>query len=189
MKLNFTRFLFLLLSSVALYSCGSSSVLSKRSPREKYEDKTADMAGKNNPALSKWRNAGEYSLHHPLSVPDNYFESGKFFAADSSATSFAVKVKRGQKLTASFRRSQNAPNKVYLDLWNAGNNSDPEFLVAADTLFNKVEYIAGNDMSLILRFQGEIGFAGNYFFTIQTGPSLLYPIAANVKAPIGSFLG
>lgn len=190
MNASFTRSFIVLLCCAGFFSCASTAVTtSKRSPREKYESKTANTVGKNNPVLSKWRNAGEYSLHHPLAAPNNYFESGRFFATDSSATSFAVNIKRGQKLTASFRKSLGTPNKVYLDLWNATNRLDPNFLIASDTINNMVEYIAGNDMDLILRFQGEIGFAGNYFFTVQTGPSLLYPIAANVKAPIGSFWG
>ena len=189
MSKNFTHYFIIAVFPLLLASCSTSRQGNAATPRDKYEDRQKANSVKNDPALSQWRNAGVWALSHPLSIPNAYFESGRFYASDSTATAFLVSVKRGQKLTAAFQSAANSMGRGYLDIWKYVAGGAPQFIAAADTSYNYIETIAGGDVNIIVRFQGQIGFAGNYILDIHTGPSLMYPIPSNIKAPVGSFFG
>jgi len=110
---------FLMLALVQI-SCNPliSGVFSKKTVREKYEDKMKKDSGKNNPAVNAWLNAAEYSLNNPLSIPPTYSESGIFSANNHTATSLKVFIKRGQKLVARLNKTSARPYAVYMDLWH-----------------------------------------------------------------------
>jgi len=184
---------FLMLALVQI-SCNPliSGVFSKKTVREKYEDKMKKDSGKNNPSVNAWLNAAEYSLNNPLSIPPTYSESGIFSANNHTATSLKVFIKRGQKLVARLNKTSARPYAVYMDLWHAADavtGAALEYILAADTANNSLEYIATKDERLIIRYQPQIATDGNYEISISPMASFTFPIAAAAKSNIGSFWG
>ncbi|MCY7291834.1 MAG: M23 family metallopeptidase [Ferruginibacter sp.] len=168
-----------------------NGLLTKKTDREKYEQKVLKDSGKLNPIVNAWLNAAEYSLNNPLNVGGNFSEIGRFYKNDSTATSYLVDIKRGQKIIVSLNKLNNNFN-VYMDLWEAGDTSIrkiPAFITASDTAFNTIEYAATKDEKLIIRFQQELSAQGDYAFDIKTGPVFSFPISPSVKSNIGSLWG
>lgn len=174
-------------------STSSHSIFSKKTPREKYEEQVIKTAGKTNPVVNAWLNAGEFSLNHPVYIPENgYNETGAFNPSNITAASFSIAIKRGRKLTAVLTEKDNNNFKAYMDIWHAGDTSSnraPVFISSADTSLNFIEFVASADENVIIRFQPEIGSKGNYELKIRESPSLAFPIPPNVKSNIGSFWG
>jgi murein DD-endopeptidase MepM/ murein hydrolase activator NlpD len=167
-------------------------VLSKKTVREKYEDKMKKDSGKNNPSVNAWLNAAEYSLNNPLGIPPTYSESGIFSANNHTATSLKVFIKRGQKLVARLNKTSAMPYAVYMDLWRAADTTTSvalEYILAADTANNSFEYIATKDERLIIRYQPQLATDGSYAIAISHMASFTFPIAASAKSNIGSFWG
>jgi len=184
---------FLMLAVVQI-SCTtlSSGLFSKKTVREKYEDKVKKDSGENNPVVNAWLNAAEYSLNNPLSIPSTYSESGRFSANNQSATSLKFFIKRGQKLVVRLNKTSANPYAVYMDLWHAGDSATGatlEYILAADTVSNSFEYIATKDAKLIVRYQAQISSDGSYAISISPMASFTFPIAASAKSNIGSFWG
>lgn len=172
---------------------GKNGIFAKRTAREMYEAKVLKDSGKLNAVVNAWLNAAEFSLNNPLVVSNNFNEKGRFFMNDSTATAYAVNIKRGQKIYVSLNKIVSA-NKVnvYMDLWEAGDSTQskkPVFITASDTTTNLVEYAAAKDQTLIIRFQQLLSTFGDYEFEIKTGPLFHFPISSSVKSNIGSLWG
>ncbi len=179
------KYLFFAFFFALLYSCNSSTRLfTKKTAREHYEEALKKQWPKNDPTVQRWINAGKYALSNPFPVTNNYSETGRIEPADSSAVAFLISVKRGQKLSVSLTGITDPRRHIYTDIWKV--SATPEFLNAADTLTNSIDLIPNEDMQLIIRMQAALNFNGNYSLHMYTGPSLQFPIAAGVKAPIGS---
>ena len=166
----------------------SKATFSKKTPREKYEEKIK-ISAPVSPAVTDWLNAGTYALNHPFFTPDVYAESGRVYSNIYSATAFSTEIKTGQQLTVSFKSDPGAAFKTYLELWRAGDTLTgrlPALLIAADTALNFIAYNAAHDERLVIRFQQELGTSGSYNFHFQTGPSLQFPIPSDVRSAIGS---
>lgn len=170
----------------------STGVFSKKTVREKYEDKLQKDSGKNNPAVNAWLNAAEYSLNNPLSIPSTYSENGLFSALNPTATSLKVFIKRGQKLEVKLQKIGARNYDVYMDLWQAADSATAAslaYITAADTTSNSIHYIAEKDGYLIVRYQPQISSDGSYSVSLTPTPSFVFPIAASAKSYIGSFWG
>jgi len=168
-----------------------NGLLTKKTDREKYEQKVLKDSGKLNPIVNAWLNAAEYSLNNPLNVGGNFSERGRFYKNDSTATSYLVDIKRGQKINVSLNNLNNNFN-VYMDLWEAGDTAirkTPAFITASDTGRNTIEYAATKDEKIIIRFQQDLSAQSEYEFEIKTGPVFSFPISPSVKSNIGSLWG
>ncbi len=178
-----------------LLSCNlkvKNGLLVKKTSREKYEEKVLKDSGKMNPLVNAWLNAAESSLNNPLKVTGNFAEKGRFFNNDSSATSYLIDIKRGQRMVVSLDKITTGYFNVYMDLWEAGDtsiNKLPSFIAAADTMQGKLEYAATRDERIVIRFQKELYAQGDYEFEIKTGPAFGFPISPLVKSNIGSLWG
>lgn len=184
----------LLLVTLVQTSCNplARGVFSKKTVREKYEEKLQKDSGKSNPVVNAWLNAAEYSLNNPLTIPPTYYEYGKFLATNQTATALKVSVKRGQKLVVKLDKTSIQPYAIYMDLWRAADSTTGkslEYILAADTAINKLEYIAAKDEKLIVRYQPQLSSTGTYAISISPMPSFTFPVAASVKSNIGSFWG
>ena len=184
---------FLVLAFIQI-SCNplSTGVFSKKTVREKYEDKLQKDSGKNNPVVNAWLNAAEYSLNNPLRIQPTYYEYGRFSATIPTATSLKIFVKRGQKLVVKLNKTSARPYAVYMDLWHAADSTTGAglaYILAADTAINSLEYIAEKDEKLIVRYQPQISSDGSYSISISPTASFVFPIAATAKSNIGSFWG
>lgn len=169
-----------------------NGLFTKKTIREKYEEKVLKDSGKFNPVVNAWLNAAEFSLNNPFGVGANFSEKGRFYENDSIATAYLVTVNRGQKISISLNKRSADNFNVYIDLWEAKDTSlrkIPAFIIAADTASNEIEYIAAKDEKLIVRFQHALPAKGDYDFDIKTGPAFSFPISPLVKSNIGSLWG
>ncbi len=189
--MKFSAALFFIVVISIATSCSTSrskGTFSKKTPREKYEEKIR-ISAPVSPAVTAWLNAGTYALNHPFFTPDVYGEAGRVYSNIYSATAFSTDIKTGQQLTVSFRRDPGSSFKTYLELWRAGDTltgRPPALLISADTALNFIAYNAAHDERLVIRFQQELGAEGSYNFHFQTGPSLQFPIPPDVRSSIGS---
>ncbi len=170
----------------------SSGVFSKKTIREKYEDKLKKDSGEHNPLVIAWLNSAEYSLNNPLSIPTAYTETGKFSANNHTATSLKVFLERGRRLSVTLNKTSAQPYAVYLDLWYAGDSArqtPPRFISAADTASNSLDYVATKDETLIIRYQSQLSVNGSYTISIRPQASFGFPIDPSVKSNIGSLWG
>ncbi len=168
-----------------------NGLFSKKTDREKYEEKVLKDSGKLNPVVNAWLNAAEFSLNNPLNVSSDFSEKGRFYLNDSTATAYIINIKRGQKIIT-FLHKLGGNYNVYMDLWEAGDSlqkKQPLFIKASDTATNTIEYAATKDEKLIVRFQQELAANSEYEFEIKTGPVFYFPIAPSVKSNIGSLWG
>lgn len=194
MKMKGPLFFVYIITATTL-SCSPGSgggVLAKKTDREKYTDRIKTGGGMNSPAVKAWLAAGEYALDYPLGIQNNYSEAGMFSITNSGAHSVFTEVKKGMKISVSLVRRDPANTKVYMDLWRRGDSTTREprqFIGAADTASNIMEYIAYSDEKLLIRFQKEIGSSGTYRFFLQTGPAFIFPVRSDVKSNIGSLWG
>lgn len=187
-------YLGLLLFAMAQVSCNTlnSRIFSKKTIREKYEDKLEKDSGKHHPLVNAWLNSAEYSLNNPLSISTPYYETGRFSADNPTATSLKVFLERGRKLSVKLNKTSAQPYAVYVDLWYAGDSAretPPRFISAADTVNNSLDYVAEKDEWLIVRYQSQISINGSYTIAISPKASFSFPISPAVKSNIGSFWG
>ena len=194
MKINrlFFPVIAVLLFAISCSTRNAAGILIKKSERERYEDGITKGGGINNPIVKSWLAAGEYALNYPLGILNNYTEAGMFTTNNFGAHSFITNLKRGMKISVSLLRKDTINTKVYIDMWlapDSTSNQPRRFIGAGDTATNTMQYIAYNDEKLIIRFQKEIGNAGSYQFSLQTGPSFTFPIRTDVKSNIGSLWG
>ncbi|MEJ7611561.1 MAG: M23 family metallopeptidase [Ferruginibacter sp.] len=181
-------FIVILLFATACSTSRSKGVFSKKTPREKYEEKIKEAAPAS-PAVTAWLNAGTRALNYPFYAADTYSESGRIYSNVYNATAFSTEIKTGRKLTVSFKRDPLSAYKTYLELWRPADTltgRPAALILAADTALNFLEFNATRDERLVIRFQQEIGASGAYYFQFQSGPSLQFPISASVRSSIGS---
>lgn len=194
MKL-FMKFIVPLIAVMVFLSCNlkvKNGLFAKKTDREKYEAKVLKDSGKLNPVVNAWLNAAEFSLNNPLNVGGNFFEKGRFYKNDSTATAYLIELKRGQKINVALYKSTGNNYTVYMDLWEAGDSllrKPPVFITASDTSLNTLEYAATKNEKLIIRFQQELSAETDYDFEIKTGPVFNFPISPSVKSNIGSLWG
>ena len=191
----FTESLLAVITLTFILSCNlkvKNGLFAKKTDREKYEAKVLKDSGKLNAVVNAWLNAAEFSLNNPLNVGGNFFEKGRFYKNDSTATAYLIEIKRGQKINVALYKPTTQNFIVYMDLWEAGDtlkNKMPVFILSADTSLNTFEYAATKDEKLIVRFQQEIAAESDYEFEIKTGPVFQFPISPLVKSNIGSLWG
>lgn len=180
---------------VTVFSCSTktgSILASKKTERQKYGELIKATGGADNALLQAWAYAGAYALDYPLAVSNNYAEAGNFAPSAGGAAAFITEVNRGMRLSVSLRKKEPGNLKMYIDLWRAGDTltgRPRSFLIEADTASGIIYFTADRDEKLIIRFQKEIGKSGGYNFTMETGPSLLFPVRGDVKSNIGSLWG
>ena len=194
MRLNDNTGVFILWLGIAItmHSCSTPGpgLFDKKTPHEVYGQHITD-AGLRGTALGRsWFTAAEQSLANVIDITIPYTETGYFAAEKPRASSWQFQVKRGERLHIQLSRNPSAGFIIYMDLWEkAEGNAKPKLLLAADTAGRLLEYDSKNQGTYILRLQPELLQSGEYTLSINTGPSLAFPLPAKAKTNIGSFWG
>jgi murein DD-endopeptidase MepM/ murein hydrolase activator NlpD len=177
---------------ILLYACSSrGGLFGKKTPHEEYAKKIEDAGLKETALGDAWFKAAAITLSQPLDVSLPYKETGYFAAEKPNAVGLRFHAKRGEKLKILLAKKPVENFAVYLDLWQPFASPDkiPKLLQAADTANLSLEYTVNDDTIFIVRIQPELLKEGEYSLTINTGPSLAFPISPTVKSYIGSFFG
>src|SRR4051794_29149903 len=177
-----------------IHSCttpGPSGLFGKKSPHDDYGQRIKN-AGLSETALGRlWFSAARQSITSPVTVDLPYSESGYFAAEEPRAVGLVFRARRGEKLTINVSTKPSSGFAVYLDLWEQGSpgDSNPKFLVSADTLAATTQYDIEKESNYIVRLQPELLKSGEYVLSITAGPTLAFPVAPAAKSRIGSFWG
>jgi murein DD-endopeptidase MepM/ murein hydrolase activator NlpD len=183
-------------SSLLLFivSCSSprTGIFGNKTPHEQYEKKIKESGMKENPLTDAWLKAAAVTLSTPLDISLPYSESGYFPDEKANGIGLRFRARRGQKIKIALTKKSGSNLVMYVDLWQpypVSENKSPRFISAADTSRLILEQVVNEDTAFIVRIQPELMKEGEYTLSITAGPSLTFPIAANVKSNIGSYWG
>lgn len=162
-----------------IHSCnvvGPGGLFGPMSPHEKYGQQLK-AAGLEKTALGNaWFIAAETSLDSPLSIPIPYRERGYFPPDKARAATFRFEARQGQKITFSLDKKPLENFTLYLDLWEEKGDRREHLVGYADTATLRFSYETNRTAFFVLRVQPELLSGGEYTLTIQSGPSLAFPV-------------
>ncbi len=170
-------------------SCNTAKnkLFGKRSAHAQYAE-AITTSGLDKSVLGKaWFEAAEKALSDPQHISLPYKETG-FIASDRpAAAGFAFKVVRGENIVATFSGNPDSV-LIFLELWRPGLNK-PSLIATQDTVTKSLSFTVTKEDSLILRIQPELLVDLEYTLTLETQPSLAFPVAESGKPHMISFWG
>lgn len=175
---------------LVLASCGPSKkgiFADKRTDHQKYADKIRE-AGLDKTSMGKqWLEAARQSLTKPLNISLPYKETGYFAPERPSAAGLIFNARRGDRLTVSLSVVPDTIHHFFAELWQPGNEGqEPQHLASVDSTRNMVHDVE-EDGTFIVRFQPPLLEAAEYTVTINTGPSLAFPVSESGNPRLISF--
>ena len=193
--LNYFPFLYFLLIILFLSSCGSRETLrgvfKKETPYGAYVS-SLKAAKLNETAMGQdWMEAGQKALQTPIPVTLPFKETGYFPADRPRALGYKIEAKRGEKLVVNLEVKARQTMQVFMDLFESGTDpaTAPQRIASADSIATTLTYVVDEDMAHLLRIQPELLRGGTYTVTIQTEPTLAFPIPGKSSRHIASIWG
>lgn len=164
-----------------------------------------------------WVHAAETALSDPVTVEVPFLETAMFDAGRAEAVGYRFKALQGQRITVTLefeepagptgeitvdRHDEDAQPareilevndglKVFADVFRVDNNgSEPlEQVASYSEALNRLEFEPRRDREYILRLQPELLRGGRFRVTIETEPSLSFPVQDHGPEHIYSFFG
>ncbi len=168
-------------------SIGPAGLFKKMSPHETYGNRLK-TAGLQQTAMGlAWLQTADQSLSKALKISIPYKETGFFAAERVQAATYQFEAKRGEKLYISLSKNPAQNFNVFADVWQQSNLN--RVLVSADTTGKPFVLEVKQTGTYLLRLQPELLRSGEYTLTVQSGPTLSFPVAESGKPNIGSFFG
>jgi peptidoglycan LD-endopeptidase LytH len=180
-----------LLSFLLIISCSGPNrgMFGSRSPHEKYKNKLSE-AGLDQTVLGRsWLTMANKALTQPLAVNLPYRETGYFPSASPEAAGFRFTARRGDQLVITCAKKPADGFTLFMELWQPQQNEQPAMLQSADSAEAGLQYEIKKDGEYVLRLQPELLSSGEYTLTINTAPSLAFPVETKRDPRIGSFWG
>lgn len=193
--ISYSPFIYSLLITLFLTGCGSRETLrgvfKKESPYEAYVSSLKSAKLDETAVGQDWLAAGQTALQTPTPVTLPFKETGYFPADKPRALSYKVEVKRGEKLVVNLEMKARQTMQVFMDLFEAGTDptTAPKRVASADSTATNLTYVVDEDMAHLLRIQPELLRDGSYTITIQTQPTLAFPIPGKSSRHIASIWG
>ncbi|MBX0332233.1 peptidoglycan DD-metalloendopeptidase family protein [Pontibacter sp. HSC-14F20] len=188
-------FLYLILFTLFLSSCGSRETLrgvfKKETPYEAYVASLKTAKLDETAVGQDWLAEGQTALQAPIPVTLPFKETGYLPADKPRALGYKVAAKRGEKLVVSLEMKARQTMQVFMDLFEAGTDpaAELERVASADTAATTLIYVIDEDMAHLLRIQPELLRGGTYTITIETQPTLAFPIPGKSSRHIASIWG
>lgn len=162
------------------------------SPHEAYRY-GLEQAGLAESALGQaWQAAADSVLEEPASIPLPYREEGLLPPAAPGAVGFEVELTRGEQLIVEVSLGDSLPDTaVFVDLFRVHPEEDRRaFRVHSDTTSSgTLSYTVRQPGPYRVRIQPELLRGGRYEVTLQSLPSLVFPVDGRGAAAILSFFG
>ncbi|WP_207435825.1 M23 family metallopeptidase [Sabulibacter ruber] len=190
-----TSLLFIVLGILFLSSCSPQQTLrgvfKKQSPYEKYEAGLKEAKLDQTALGQQWKTAGERALQQPVPVTLPFKETGYFPADKPMAAGYQFSIKKGQKVAVKVETQGNNAPQVFVDLFEANpdNAADPKQVSYADSTATSLEYEVEEELPHLLRVQPELLRGGQYTVTIETMPTLAFPVKGKDSRAVQSFWG
>src|SRR5687768_7683875 len=163
--------------------------LATASPRERYAERLR-MAGLDSTALTReWQAAATRALSTAPLVTAPFEEAGYFASARPDARGYRVRVRRGQRLVATFGMTGSRSGILFADLFELADSALPSRIESADSGATILEAEAARDGELVLRLQPELLSGGRYSVTIRLSATLGFPVRGADPGAIRSRFG
>lgn len=172
---------------VALFDSSCSSILSKKTPHEKYAEKLDDNDLEKTVIGRQWLAASEAALTNAQAVQLPYKQLGYFHMDKPRALGLKFTAKRGEQLQ--FTLSKKAPTNfvIYADVFKQ-SGAETSHMLFADTTSSTFTFDVDESGTYLLRLQPELFRTGEYSLSVAVGPSIGFPVQGS-KAKAGSFWG
>jgi len=171
-------------------SCGPSKkgiFGDRRSEHQKYGDRLKDAGLEKSQLGSLWFIAADKSVTEPQQVSIPYKETGYFAADKPAAAGYSINARRGDRMLVAVSVVPVTVETVFIELWHAGDTpTDLELLATADSTMQIVHDVK-KDGRYIVRVQPELLQGLEYTITINTGPSLAFPVSSEGNPKLISF--
>jgi murein DD-endopeptidase MepM/ murein hydrolase activator NlpD/SH3-like domain-containing protein len=160
-------------------------------PHERYAQRLKE-AGLDSTALGRdWLRAASRAVLQPVSVTLPFRETGYLPPTEASAIAYRFSLRRGQKLAVRIDVAEMMDAALFVDIYldPADSTEPPDRVESADRDERLVEYEARRDGDYLLRLQPELLRGGRYTLTLESGPSLAFPVAGRDSRAARSLFG
>jgi peptidoglycan LD-endopeptidase LytH len=168
---------------------------------ERYARSLTD-AGLAQTALGReWLAASDSALRAPLFVNLPLREAGFYSRSEARAVAYRFSLTDGQRVVVTLR-SEGLPALIFVDLFEESSDTLRPFehIVSADSVVPdsaaadttpqlRLEYEARRSGGYLLRIQPELLRSGRFDLTVQTEPSLAFPVEGVGNRAVLSFFG
>lgn len=158
-----------------------SGIFEKRTPYEAYARTIrSDSIGQ------AWIAASQRALTVTQTVDLPYSLTGYFPADKPRALALKFTAKQGERIDFTLLKKEGDSIVLYADLYKY-NGTEPEHMLAVDTVSSFFGFDADETTDYLLRLQPQLYQAGEYNLSASISPSLGFPVAG--KARTGSYWG
>ena len=177
-------------------ACGAEQALRDAmtpnlTPHERYAKRLRD-AGLDSTAIGfGWLTAADSAIRQPLAVVPPFRETGYLPPTEPRAVGYRLSLRRGEKLAVTLDLADSARMQLFVDLYQrpADSTDGPDHVATVDPVERVLEYEARRDGEYLLRIQPELLRGGQYTLTLETGPSLAFPVSGRDSRAAQSFFG
>lgn len=181
---------YIIFLATGIASCGPSKkglFADKRTEHEKYGDRIREAGFDKTPMGIAWFAAAQRSLQAPLNITLPYKETGYFKSEEPSSSGYIFNARRGDRVSINIVVVPDTTKQFFGDLWKSEPSSaSTEHLASIDSA-KKIIYDVEEDGSYIMRVQPALLEAVEYTLTINTGPSLAFPVSETGNPRLISF--
>ncbi len=132
----------------------------------------------------QWLNAAEKSLADPSAITLPHKEAGYFAANEPAAAGLICNLQRGATLNISVRVISSDSPRIFVELWSVDTSTNERKQIAeADSVFS-ISHEVEKDGVYLIRLQPELLASMEYMLTVNTEPSLAFPVSESGKPAI-----
>jgi murein DD-endopeptidase MepM/ murein hydrolase activator NlpD len=173
-----------------LAACGPAKkgiFADRRTEHQKYGDRIKE-AGLDQTTLGRmWFSAAERGLNNPLGVTLPYKENGYFSSDKPSAAGYSFSARRGDRITLSISVVPDTLTHFFTELWKPSSPSNEAEFVATIDSTRKIIHDVEDDGNYVVRVQAPLLETVEYTLTINSGPSLAFPVSETGNPRLISF--
>ncbi|WP_161888219.1 peptidoglycan DD-metalloendopeptidase family protein [Pontibacter russatus] len=160
-------------------------------PHEKYAAKLKETGLDQTALGQEWLQAGQAALQDSITVSLPFKETGYFSAAEPRALAYRFDAREGERIVVNLEMQAREQVLVFMDLFGAPETPTEEArrVASADTTATSLSHEVDDDLPHILRVQPELLRSGQYTVTIQSEPTLAFPVEGKSSRHIASIWG
>ena len=192
---GYTPLLCFIITIMLLTGCGSRETLrgvfKHETPYERYASSLKSAKLDETAIGQDWLGAGQQALQQPTPVTLPFKETGYFPADEPKALGYRVEAKRGEQIIVNLEIKARQTIRVFLDIFEATPEPGkaPKHVASADSTATSLRYVVDEDLPHIVRVQPELLRSGQYTITIQSEPTMAFPIPGKSSRNIASIWG
>ena len=186
----------LVLALLGAAACGAEQSLREAltpslTPHETYAKRLRDAGLDSTTLGSGWLTAAERAVQEPVVIGLPFRETGYLAPTETRAVGYRLSLRRGEKLAVRLEVADSTGIKLFVDLYQqpADSAEEPDHVATVDPTERMLEYEARRDGDYLLRLQPELLRGGQYTLTLESGPSLAFPVSGRDSRAAQSFFG